>query len=44
VRIVGNLIGDPQQPLTIGAPVTGVFEHHDDDEDPAYTLLQWVVA
>jgi uncharacterized OB-fold protein len=43
VRIVGNLIGDPQQPLTIGAPVTGVYEHHDDDT-PAYTLLQWVVT
>lgn len=42
VRIVGNLIGDPMQPLRIGSRVTGVFEHHPDD-DPPYTLLQWVV-
>jgi uncharacterized OB-fold protein len=43
VRIVGNLIGDPEQPLTIGAPVLGYFEHHD-DADPKHTLLQWAVA
>ena len=43
VRVVGNLIGDPHQSLTIGAPVEGVFEHHD-DSDPKYTLLQWVVS
>ena len=43
VRLVGNLIGDPLQPLHIGAPVTGVFEHHGDD-DPAHSLLQWVVG
>ena len=43
VRLVGNLIGEAEQPLTIGAAVTGVFEHHNDD-DPAHTLLQWVVA
>ena len=43
VRIVGNLIGDPTQPLVIGAPVEGVFEHHD-GEGSAYTLLQWAVA
>lgn len=42
VRIVGNLIGDPEQDLEIGAAVSGVFEHHRDD-DPAYTLLQWAV-
>jgi uncharacterized OB-fold protein len=42
-RIVGNLIGDPQQPLTIGAPVTGVYEHHEDGA-VAHTLLQWVTA
>ncbi len=40
VRIVGNLLGDPEQVIPIGAEVTGVFEHHADD-DPAYTLLQW---
>ena len=43
VRIVGNLLGDPQQTLTIGAPVVGVFEHHRDADVP-HTLLQWVVA
>lgn len=43
VRIVGNLVGDPQQDLEIGAAVTGVFEHHPDD-DPAFTLLQWAVT
>lgn len=42
VRIVGNLVGDPEQDLVIGSPVTGVFEHHPDD-DPAHTLLQWQV-
>ncbi len=31
------------QPLDIGAPVTGVFEHHDDAEPP-FTLLQWTRA
>ncbi len=43
VRIVGNLVGDPEQELVIGAPVTGVFEHHPDD-DPAYSLLHWTVS
>ncbi|MBV1878941.1 MAG: OB-fold domain-containing protein [Pseudomonadales bacterium] len=43
VRVVGNLLGDPEQPLKIGAEVTGVFEHHA-DSDPAYTLLQWQLA
>lgn len=40
VRIVGNLLGDPKQAISIGAEVKGVFEHHN-DEDPAYSLLQW---
>ena len=40
VRMVGNLLGDPAQPLRIGAEVEGVFEHHRDAE-PAYSLLQW---
>lgn len=40
VRVVGNLVGDPEQPLEIGAAVTGVFEHHP-DHDPPYTLLHW---
>lgn len=40
VRLVGNLLGDPRQPLVIGSSVTGVFEHHPDG-DPAFSLLQW---
>ena len=40
VRVVGNLLGDPHQPLEIGAPVQAVFEHHG-DADPPFTLLQW---
>lgn len=40
VRVVGNLLGDPQQVLEIGAAVTGVYEHHRDN-DPPFTLLQW---
>lgn len=40
VRLVGNLLGDPLQPVEIGAKVEGVFEHHIDLE-PAYALLHW---
>lgn len=40
VRMVGNLLGDPQQEVPIGAPVVGVFEHHLDAE-PQFSLLQW---
>ncbi len=40
VRIVGNLLGPPEQPVVIGAPVVGVFEHHR-ESDPPYSLLQW---
>jgi uncharacterized protein len=36
VRMLGNLLGDPLQPVTVGHPVEAVFEHHDD-----YTLVQW---
>lgn len=43
VRLVGNLLGDPHQPLLIGARVRGVFEHHADSQ-PAYTLLQWTLV
>ena len=39
VRMVGNLLGDPEQRVDIGAPVHGVFEHH--DADTSFTLLQW---
>ena len=30
VRMLGNLLGDPRQEVTIGAPVEAVFEPHDD--------------
>lgn len=43
VRLVGNLIGDAMQPLEIGTSVSGVFEHHTDN-DPAFTLLHWQVG
>lgn len=43
VRMVGNLIGDPMQPLEIGASVSGVFEHHSDN-DPAFSLLHWQIG
>ena len=48
VRLVGNLLGDPLQPVRIGARVHGVFEHHElagatgGGEIPTtFTLLQW---
>ena len=47
IRMVGNLLGDPHQPVEIGAEVRGVFEHHaatSDPPRPAYTLLQWRLA
>ena len=40
VRMVGNLLGDPMQTVTIGDEVVGVFEHHPEAE-PAYSLLHW---
>ena len=40
VRMVGNLLGDPLQAVTIGSDVEGVFEHHP-QADPPYSLLQW---
>ncbi len=40
VRMLGNLLGDPQQVVEIGAPVRGVFEHHHDAQPP-FSLLQW---
>jgi uncharacterized protein len=43
VRIVGNLLGDPMQTITIGADVEGIFEHHV-EADPQYSLLQWRLA
>ena len=40
IRMVGNLLGDPEQAVVIGTDVEGVFEHHL-DSDPPYSLLQW---
>jgi uncharacterized OB-fold protein len=40
IRMLGNLLGDPQQTVTIGAPVEVVFEHHTDAE-PAFSLAHW---
>ncbi len=42
IRIVGNLLGDPEQTISIGSKVTAKFEHHK-DEDPVYSLLQWQI-
>lgn len=42
VRMVGNLLGDPHQPVRRGLPVDAVFEDHD-DADPPFTLVQWRV-
>lgn len=42
-RMVGNLLGDPQQAVPIGATVDAVFEHHRQD-DPPHTLVQWRLA
>ena len=41
VRMLGNLLGDAMQEVTIGAEVRGVFEPHTDATAP-YTLLQWL--
>ena len=41
-RMVGNLLGDPQQEVTIGSAVDAVFEHHNDVDEP-FTLVQWRV-
>ena len=40
IRMVGNLLGDPEQAVAIGADVDGVFEHHGESKPP-YSLLQW---
>ena len=40
VRLVGNLLGDATEEVEIGSEVEGVFEHHEDAEQP-FTLLQW---
>lgn len=43
VRMVGNLLGDAEQPVRIGAEVEAVFEDHDSADEP-FTLVQWRVA
>ena len=43
VRMIGNLLGDPQQVVRIGAAVVAEFEHHPGAK-PAFSLLQWRVA
>ena len=43
IRLIGNLLGDSQQTVTIGAPVEAAFEHHA-SADPPFTLLQWRLA
>ena len=43
VRMIGNLLGDREQDVQIGAEVEAVFEDHDDPEHP-YTLVQWRVV
>jgi len=40
IRMLGNLLGDAAQSVTIGAEVEAVFEPHDDAATP-YTLVQW---
>jgi uncharacterized OB-fold protein len=43
IRMVGNLLGDPKQTVTIGGPVEAVFEPHD-SADPPFTLVHWRVV
>ena len=40
VRIIGNLLGSPNQTVRIGAEVEGVFEQHRHAEPP-FALLHW---
>lgn len=41
VRMVGNLLGDPEQPVEIGAGVEVAFEDHPLEQ---VTLVQWRLA
>ncbi|MEE2785653.1 MAG: OB-fold domain-containing protein [Pseudomonadota bacterium] len=43
IRMIGNLLGNAEQEVVVGAQVRGVYEHHEDAEAP-YTLLQWEVV
>ena len=38
VRMVGNLLGDPQQEIKIGAAVEAAYEDHPEDD---FTLIHW---
>lgn len=40
VRMIGNLLGDPLEPVVIGTPVEAVFEPHDEAARP-FTLVHW---
>ena len=40
IRMLGNLAGDPEAKIEIGAEVEPLFEDHLDG-DPPYTLVQW---
>ena len=40
IRMIGNLLGDPEQKVPIGTEVEVVFEHHN-DANPAYSLAHW---
>jgi uncharacterized OB-fold protein len=40
VRMVGNLLADPEADVPIGAEVEAVFEDHPVGDMP-YTLVQW---
>lgn len=43
IRMVGNLLCGPTDPVRIGAAVEAVFEPHD-AATPPYTLVQWRVV
>jgi uncharacterized OB-fold protein len=40
IRMVGNLLGDPEQEVVIGSEVEAVFEQHG-EADPPYALVHW---
>ena len=40
IRMIGNLLGNPDQEVEIGAQVEIAFEHHL-EADPPHTLAQW---
>ena len=41
LRLLGNLLGDPRQEVSIGAELEAVFEDH---QQKGFTLLQWRVV